>query len=133
MVVTPDNSSLIVAETYTHRLMAFDIAVDGSLSNRRVWADLPDAFPDGISLDAEGAIWYADVSGKRCVRVAQGGRMLQAIELDRQCFACTLGGVDGRTLFMMVAQYPPTSWAPDAPRTGVVLTTEAPAPRAGWP
>jgi sugar lactone lactonase YvrE len=133
MVVTPDDSTLILAETYAHRLTAFDIAVDGSLSNRRVWADLPDAFPDGISLDAEGAIWYADVPGKRCVRVAQGGRVLQAIELGRGCFACTLGGADGRTLFMLAAHYPPTTWGPDAARTGQVVTTEAPAPRAGWP
>ncbi|MDQ6675426.1 MAG: SMP-30/gluconolactonase/LRE family protein [Chloroflexota bacterium] len=133
MVVTPDNSTLIVAETYAHRLTAFDIAVDGSLSNRRLWADLPGSFPDGISLDAEGAIWYADVPGKRCVRVAQGGRVLQAIELDRGCFACALGGELGTTLFMMAAHYPPSAWGPDAPRTGQVLTTEAPAPRAGRP
>jgi sugar lactone lactonase YvrE len=133
MVVTPDNATLIVAETYAHRLTAFEIAVDGSLSNRRVWADLPDAFPDGISLDAEGAIWYADVPGNRCVRVAEGGRVLQAIELDRGCFACTLGGVDRRTLFMLAAQYPPTSWGTDAARTWIVLTIQAPAPRAGWP
>jgi sugar lactone lactonase YvrE len=133
VVVTPDNATLIVAETYAHRLTAFDIAVDGSLSNRRVWADLPGSFPDGISLDAEGAIWYADVPGKRCVRVAQGGRVLQTIELDRGCFACMLGGADGAMLFMLAAQYPPTSWGPDAPRTGLVLATHAPAPRAGWP
>jgi sugar lactone lactonase YvrE len=133
MVVTPDNATLIVAETYAHRLTAFDIAADGSLSNRRVWADLPDAFPDGISLDAEGAVWYADVPGKRCVRVAEGGRVLQTIDLDRGGFACTLGGDDGRTLFMLAAHYPPAEWGPDAPRTGQVLSTRAPAPRAGWP
>ena len=133
VVVTPDNSTLIVAETYAHRLTAFEIAADGSLSNRRVWADLPGSFPDGITLDAEGAIWYADVPGRRCARVAEGGRVLQAIELDRGCFACTLGGADGRTLFLLAAEYPPSTWGPDAPRTGRVLATEAPAPRAGWP
>ncbi len=133
MVVTPDNATLIVAETYAHRLTAFDIAVDGSLSNRRVWADLPGSFPDGITLDAEGAIWYADVPGKRWVRVSEGGRVLQSIELDCGCFACTLGGEDGTTLFMMAAHYPPATWGPDAPQTGQVLTTQAPAPRAGWP
>jgi len=131
--VTPDNATLIVAETYAHRLTAFNIAIDGSLSNRRVWAELPGGFPDGICLDAEDAIWCADVPGKRCVRVSEGGGVLQSIELDRGCFACTLGGADGTTLFMLAAHYPPASWGPDAPQTGQVLTTQAPAPRAGWP
>ncbi len=133
MIVTPDNSTLIVAETYAHKLTAFDIGVGGSLSNRRVWAELPESFPDGITLDAEGAIWYADVPGKRCVRVAEGGRVLRTIELDRGCFACTLGGPDRATLFMLAAEYPPSSWGPDAARTGQVLTAQAPAPHAGWP
>jgi sugar lactone lactonase YvrE len=106
MVVTPDNSTLILAETYAHRLTAFDIGSDGSLSNRRVWAEVPDSFPDGITLDSEGAVWYADVPGKRCVRVAEGGNVLQTLELDRGCFACALGGQDGATLFMLAASYP---------------------------
>ena len=72
-------------------------ASDGSLSNRRVWADLGDGVPDGICLDAEGAVWYADVPNKRCVRVREGGEVLQKIDLDRGCFACMLGGVDRRT------------------------------------
>src|SRR5206468_6640750 len=71
MVVTPDNTTLILAESYGKRLTAFTIAADGSLSNRRVWADLGDSYPDGICLDAEGAIWYADVPNKRCVRVCE--------------------------------------------------------------
>lgn len=133
MVVTPDNSTLVAAETYAHRLTAFDIGADGSLSNRRVWAEVADSFPDGITLDAEGAVWYADVPGKRCVRVAEGGHVLQTIELDRGCFACTLGGDDGATLFMLAAQFPPSSWGPDAERTGQVLAVQAPVPRAGWP
>jgi len=133
MVVTADNSTLVVAESFARRLTAFDVAADGSLSNRRVWAELPGAFPDGITLDAEGAVWYGDVPGKRCVRGAEGGNGLEAIELDRGCFACSLGGADGTTLFMLAAHYPPTTWGPDAPRTGQVLTTQAPAPRAGWP
>jgi sugar lactone lactonase YvrE len=133
MVVTPDNSTLILAETYAHRLTAFDIGVDGSLTNRRVWAELPESFPDGITLDEEGAVWYADVPGKRCARVAEGGRVLQTIELDRGCFACMLGGPDRATLFMLAAEYPPTRLGPDAARTGQVLTAQAPAPRAGWP
>ena len=76
-----------------------------SLSNRRVWADLGDGVPDGICLDAEGAVWYADVPNQRCVRVREGGEVLQTIELDRGCFACMLGGADGRTLFMMATEW----------------------------
>jgi sugar lactone lactonase YvrE len=119
MVVTPDNSTLILAESYGHRLTAFDIDAAGLLSNRRVWADLGDGYPDGICLDAENAIWYADVPAKRCVRVRQGGEILQTIDLDRGCFACMLGCADRRTLFLMVAEYPPTSWGPDTHYPGV--------------
>jgi sugar lactone lactonase YvrE len=133
MVVTPDNSTLIVAESYAKRLTAFDIAGDGSLSNRRVWADLDDGVPDGICLDAEGAVWYADVPNKRCVRVREGGEVLQTIHLDRGCFACMLGGVNKRTLFMMAAEWHGPANMTDAPRTGQVLTVEASAPGAGWP
>jgi sugar lactone lactonase YvrE len=133
MVVTPDNSTLILAESYGHRLTAFDIGSDGSLSNRRVWADLGDAYPDGICLDEEGAVWYADVPKKRCVRVREGGEALQTVDLDRGCFACMLGGPDRRMLFMMAAQYPPSGWGPDAVRTGQVLAIAAPAAGAGWP
>src|SRR5215210_5981912 len=103
MVVTPDNATLIVAESYAKRLTAFDIAAGGGLSNRRVWADLGDGVPDGICTDAEDAVWYADVPNERCVRVREGGEVLQTVELDRGCFACMLGGEDGRTLFMVAA------------------------------
>ncbi len=133
MAVTPDNSTLILAESYGHRLTAFDIDVSGNLSNRRVWADLRGGYPDGICLDAEHAIWYADVPAKRCVRVRQGGEILQTINLDRGCFACMLGGRDRGSLFLMAAEYPPTSWGPQAARTGQVLSVDAPAPGAGWP
>jgi sugar lactone lactonase YvrE len=74
----------------------------GSLSNRRIWAELGDGVPDGICIDAEGAVWYGDVPNKRCVRVREGGDVLQTITFDRGCFACMLGGDDGRTLFMVV-------------------------------
>jgi sugar lactone lactonase YvrE len=134
MVVTPDNATLILAESYASRLIAFDIAADGGLSNRRVWADLRGGVPDGICLDAETAICYADVPNKRCVRVREGGAVLQTIDLDRGCFACALGGVDKRTLFLMAAELPdPTSTAGDEARSGQVLTVEAPAPGVGWP
>jgi sugar lactone lactonase YvrE len=132
MLVTPD-STLIVGESYAKRLTAFDIADDGSLSNRRVWADLRDGVPDGICLDAENAVWYGDVPNKRCVRVAEGGEVLQTIELDRGCFACALGGADRRTLFMMATEWNGPENMFSEPRTGQVLTTEAPAAGVGRP
>jgi sugar lactone lactonase YvrE len=133
MAVTPDNSTLIVAESYGKKLTAFDIAADGSLSNQRVWADLDDGVPDGICLDAENAVWYGDVPNKRCVRVREGGEVLQTIELDRGCFACALGGANKRTLFMIATEWHGTTNMADGTRTGQVLTVEAPAPGAGWP
>ena len=133
MVVTPDNSTLIVAESWARRLSAFDIAADGSLSNRRVWADLGDDPPDGICMDAEGAVWYGTVPNKRCVRVREGGEVLQSIETDLACFACMLGGETGKTLFIMAAEWP----GPEnmdvlfQSHTGRVLTVEATAPGVG--
>jgi sugar lactone lactonase YvrE len=128
MAVTPDNSTLIMAESHGKKLTAFDISADGSLSNRRVWADLGDGVPDGICLDAENAAWYADVPNKRCVRVRQGGEVLQTIALDRGCFACALGGVDRRTLFLIATEWRGMEKVDEVARarTGQVLTVEAP-------
>jgi sugar lactone lactonase YvrE len=133
MAVTPDNSTLIVAESYANRLTAFDIEAGGGLSNRRVWADLDGGFPDGICIDAEGVVWYGDVPNKCCARVREGGEVLHTIELDRGCFACMLGGADGTTLFMMAAEWRGPANRLDEPRTGQVLAAQAPAPGAGWP
>jgi sugar lactone lactonase YvrE len=133
MAVSPDNSTLIVAESYGNKLTAFEIAEDGDLSNRRVWADLGDGVPDGICLDAEGAVWYADVPNKRCARVAEGGEVLQSIELDLGCFACMLGGEEGRTLFIVAQEWGGTEGTFEEERTGRVLIAPAPAPGAGWP
>ena len=133
MVITPDTSTLIVADSYGKKLTAFDIANDGGLSKQRVWADLGEGTPDGICIDAEGAVWYADVPNKRCVRVREGGEVLQMVELDRGCFACMLGGADGKTLFMMAAEWYGMEKMVGAPRTGQVVTTKAPAPHAGRP
>ncbi|MGA8219492.1 MAG: SMP-30/gluconolactonase/LRE family protein [Solirubrobacterales bacterium] len=133
MAVTPDNSTLIVADSYGKELTGFDIAADGSLSDRRAWADLRDGVPDGICIDAEGAVWYADVPGRRCVRVAEGGEILATIEHDRGCFACMLGGPDGRTLFVMAQEWNGAEGMGTGPRTGHVLAVEAPAPHAGFP
>ena len=131
MAVTPDNSTLIVAESYAKRLTAFDIASDGGLSRRRVWADLGDGVPDGICLDAAGAVWYADVPHRRCVRVREGGEVLQTVDVDRGCFACMLGGSDRSTLYIMAAQWPEA--AGGGQRTGMVVTAPAPAPGVGRP
>jgi sugar lactone lactonase YvrE len=133
MLVAPDGSTLIVADSYAKALIAFDITDDASLANREVWADLGDGVPDGICMDVENAIWYGDVPNKRCVRVREGGEVLQTIELDRGCFACALGGADRRTLFMMATEWNGPENMFTGPRTGQVLTAEAPAPGAGWP
>jgi sugar lactone lactonase YvrE len=133
MVVTPDNSMLIIAESFAGRLTAFDIAADGSLSNRRVWAELGGP-GDGICLDAEGAVW-TPVVDNACARVREGGEVLQRIELDRSCYACMLGGSDRQTLFMMAAEWRGIENVDEvvANRTGQVLTAPAPAPGVGWP
>ena len=99
MAVTPGGETLIVAESYGERLTAFTIGADGGLSRQRVWAGLNGDAPDGISIDAHGDVWYADVPHKRCVRVREGGEVLQTVELDRGCFACALSG-DGETLYV---------------------------------
>jgi sugar lactone lactonase YvrE len=131
MAVTPDDSTLIVAESYGKKLSAFDIGSDGSLSNRRVWAEV-DGHPDGICIDSEGAVWYADVPNKRCARVSEGGEVLETINLDRGCFSCALGGVKGNTLFMVAQEWKGTEDMNSGTRTGQVLVTDAPAPAAGW-
>jgi sugar lactone lactonase YvrE len=132
MAVTPDNSTLIVADSHRHHLVAFDIGADGGLSNRRIWADLGEGTPDGICVDAQNAVWYADVPNKRCVRVAEGDAVLRTVELDRGGFACALGGPDGTTLFIVAAEWRGMSEMV-TPGTGQVLTTEADVPGAGWP
>jgi sugar lactone lactonase YvrE len=142
MVVTPDNRTLVIAESFGGRLTAFDIEDDGSLTNRRVWADR--VGPDGICLDAEGAIWAQsldvqlhtgrdDSPAGEVLRVREGGEILQRIQLDRPCFAVALGGADRRTLFMLAADWRGVENvdAMLADRTGQVLVMDAPAPTPG--
>jgi sugar lactone lactonase YvrE len=124
MAVTPDNATLIVADSYGKHLLAFDIADDGTLSNRRIWADLGDGVPDGICLDADGAVWYADVPNKRCTRVREGGEVLRQIDLPVGCFACMLGGDDRRTLFMVVREWRGLQSAADPTLSGQVLSLQ---------
>ena len=133
MAITPDNATLVVAESYGHQLTAFDIDSDGALSNRRVWADVGDGAPDGICLDADGAVWYGDVPHRRAVRVREGGEVLQTIDLDRGCFACALGGPELRSLFLVATEWLGTEGMAAGSRTGQILVADAPAPRAGWP
>jgi sugar lactone lactonase YvrE len=132
MALTPDDRTLIVADSYAKALVAFDVQADGSLANRRTWAGV-EGPPDGICFDAEGAVWYGCVPDKTCVRVREGGEVLERIELDRGCFACMLGGPDGRTLFMVATEWRGPAGMLDGPRSGQVLTTRAPAERAGRP
>src|SRR3954447_1661694 len=133
MAITPDGSTLIVADSYAKELIGFEIGADGGLTNRRTWADLGDGVPDGICIDAEGAAWYADVPNRRCVRVREGGEVLQTIELDRGCFACMLGGEAGDTLFITAQEWNGPEGMFSEPRTGRVLSVDAPAPHAGHP
>ncbi|WP_030276228.1 SMP-30/gluconolactonase/LRE family protein [Streptomyces sp. NRRL B-24484] len=133
MALTPDGATLLVAESYASRITAFDIAPDGGLTGRRTWAEVDGSAPDGISLDAEGALWYADVPDRRCVRVREGGEVLQTVETDRGCFSCALGTPDGTpTLYITAAEWTGTAGA-TAARTGLLLTTPAPAPPAPRP
>jgi sugar lactone lactonase YvrE len=140
MVVTPDNSTLIVAESFARRLTAFDIAEDGGLSNRRVWAE--GVGPDGICMDTDGAIWTdAGGFGDNLVgRIREGGEVLDTVQVDMPCFACMLGGEDRRTLFMPTADWRMSEGFEEniarltrGPRTGRIMTAPAPAAAAGWP
>jgi sugar lactone lactonase YvrE len=133
MAITPDGATLIVADSYGKQLIGFDIGSDGTLSGRRIWADLGDDNPDGICLDAEGAVWYADVPHRHCVRVAEGGDVLQTVEADRGCFACMLGGSDETTLFIAAQEWNGPEAVGSGPRTGRILAVEAPAAHSGHP
>jgi sugar lactone lactonase YvrE len=139
MVVTPDNRTLIISESFAGQLTAFDIDPDGGLSRRRVFAD--GLGPDGICLDAEGAVWVS-TGRNSVVRVAEGGDVLQRVELgeNRAPFAVMLGGADRRTLFVMTAEWRKADGITtnlerltSGPRTGQVLTLPVSVPGAGRP
>jgi sugar lactone lactonase YvrE len=132
-VITPDGRTMIVAETQGHRLTAFDLAADGTLSNRRRWAPLEDAvFPDGICLDAEGAIWVSDARGHALLRVREGGKIDGTVSTgSRYAFACMLGGADRRTLFVCTSTGSGPAMADR--RDGAIETVRADVPGAGLP
>jgi sugar lactone lactonase YvrE len=133
MVITPDGRTLIVGESFAARLTAFDIASDGALSHRRVWAQLPEgAVPDGSCLDAEAAIWTASPTTKEVLRIHEGGAVSERIPMAQQAIACMLGGDDGKTLFILTSE----GTDPEecrAHRNARILTHRAPAARAGLP
>jgi sugar lactone lactonase YvrE len=130
MAISPDGRTLVVAESYANRLTAYDIRNDGGLGVPRVWAETPGDHPDGICMDAEGAVWYADVGNQHCVRVREGGEVLATADLDRGAFACVLSREESPRLFV-VGQV----WGgPDpAHPSGRVVAFPAPAPGAGRP
>jgi sugar lactone lactonase YvrE len=132
MVITPDGGTLIVGETLGGVLTAFDIGAAGGLSNRRVWAPTLPRVPDGIALDAEGVVWIANPVAAECVRIGEGGAVLEVVETDQYCFACMLGGEDGRSLFTLTAPTSDAERAARAPR-GKLWVQQVAVPRAGRP
>ena len=132
-VITPDGKKLIVAETIGQALTIFDIAEDGSLENRGVFAQMPEMFPDGICLDAEGAVWFANPRKGYVARVFEGGDIEHRIDLEpgRGAFACMRGGSDGRTLF--ICSCTGSGPAAASKTDGRIETIRVEVPRAGWP
>jgi sugar lactone lactonase YvrE len=131
MAITPDGKTLICGESFSRKLTAFDILPNGGLSPGRLWAQMQEWGPDGICLDAEGAVWAA--SGNACVRIREGGEVLDRIEVDRFCFACMLGGADGKTLFINAAEWTGAIAKPTDPPTGRIYAARVDAPHAGRP
>jgi sugar lactone lactonase YvrE len=130
-VITPDGRTLILGETFAAQLTAFDIGADGRLSNRRVWAKLEKAVPDGICLDAEGAIWVASPVSKGVLRVRAGGEVVQRIGVEHQAYACMLGGDDRRTLYLCTAANHDPAKTGD--KTGRIEVARVDVPGAGLP
>jgi sugar lactone lactonase YvrE len=131
-MITRDGKTLIVGETFAGRLTAFDIGPDGVLSNRREWATIWPRVPDGACLDAEGAIWVANPAAPECVRVAEGGEVLEVVATSAPCFACMLGGGDGRELFMLTSR-PATAGEADGKPRGWIETATVEVAHAGRP
>ncbi len=131
-VITPDEKTLIVGESFGARLTAFDLAPDGRLSGRRVWAQLDGFVPDGICLDEEGAVWVASPVGRGgVVRVREGGEVIDRIAVEHEAFACMLGGPDRRTLFICTS--PDSDPAKTGDRRGRIEMVRVEVPGAGRP
>lgn len=132
-VITPDGRTLIIGESYGARLTAFDIAADGSLSRRRTWAQLKGATPDGICLDAEGAIWVASPISREVLRVRAGGEVTHRFPTEGQAVACMLGGMERRTLFVLTGKVLTTPELARAAMSGRIYTAEVAVPGVGLP
>lgn len=129
-VITPDEKTLIVGETFANKLTAFDIQPNGDLSNPRLWAQLPDkAVPDGICLDSEGGIWSASPTTNDCIRQIEGGEVTHRITLEQGAFACMIG--DDKLYILTSSSSQPEECR--ARRDGRVEVFPAPYPAAGWP
>jgi sugar lactone lactonase YvrE len=131
-VITDDGATLIVAESMGGRLTAFDRAPDGTLSNRREWAVLTRVAPDGICLCADGSVWVANAGGPECVRVAEGGEILERVVTSKNCYACMLGDDDRRTLYLVIATDSHDAKA-RASREGAIEKVRTTVPGAGLP
>jgi sugar lactone lactonase YvrE len=133
-VITPDGRTLIVAESFGRRLSAFEIdAASGALSKRRVWAALPaGAVPDGICLDAEGCVWLASPPSKECLRVREGGEIVERVRTKTMSIACMLGGADRRTLHVLTSEALDPAEC-ERLRSAGVETVRVDVPGAGWP
>jgi sugar lactone lactonase YvrE len=129
-VITPDGRTLIVGETFGRCYTAFDVADDGSLGGRRQWAAVAGMAPDGCSLDAEGAVWFADATGSQVARVREGGEITHVVDVGQPSFACALGGDDGRTLFILSSDSPVEQTCKG---TGKIRTLRVDVPHAGLP
>ncbi len=131
-VITPDGKTLIVGESFGAKLTAFDVASDGSLSRPRVWAAVENMVPDGICLDAEGAIWVASPLSEEMLRVREGGTVTHRFKPSLRPYACMLGGADRRTLFVVTSEtHDPTEAL--AKRSGRIETVEVDVPGVGLP
>jgi len=131
-VITPDDSTLIVGQTFGAGYVAFTMHADGSLTDRRQWAEIPDTYPDGCSLDEAGGIWFSDAAGSQIIRVEEGGHVTARVPTPMPTFACTLGGDDGRTLFVLCApSADPEGCAGKA--AGAIYSMQVDHPRVGRP
>ncbi len=131
-VITEDDATLIIAETLGGHLTAFDRDADGNLTNRRVWAAVEGIAPDGICLCADGSVWVANAMAAECVRIAEGGEVLERVTTSRNCFACMLGDDDRRTLYLVTAVDSNAAVA-RASRDGALEKVRTTVPGAGLP
>ena len=132
MVITPDQKTLVVAESFGAQLTAFSIEADGSLSNQRLWAKIPGSSPDGICLDSDGGIWVASPATGTCFRVQEGGQITDEFRPIDPPYACMLGGSEGRTLYILTAPSGVPSVCAENPRASIV-SVDVSFPGAGLP